>query len=221
MFLFLYIVGLWAIKIYFNLILCDLLVSWWNSFYFGLPFTVKAEVYKHSLVTRPSAVGGVANRMLNRLLHIIRQAVSSWILTSCEPHRVTSGWITHSELSCNISKHVTKSQVCQIHCYSVIQNTFLPLQSITKSQVCQIHCYNVIQNSFAPLQDMLLNHKFVKFSVENQPSLYLGIKRTCYGSCLYFEGTHHRNQLKVKLLVTLSRVRGWDFYSVGPHVGRV
>ena len=154
-------------------------MSWWTSFYFGLPFTLKAEVYKHSLVTRPSAVGGVANRMLNRLLHIIRQAVSSWILMSCESHRVTSGWITHSELSCNISKHVTKSQVCQIHCYNVIQNTFLPLESITKSQVCQIHCYNVIQNSFAPLQDMLLNHKFVKFSVENQPSLYLGMKRTC------------------------------------------
>ena len=142
--------GLWDKKIYFNLILCDLLVSWWTSFYFGLPFTLKAEVYKHSLVTWPSAVSEAANRILSRLLLIIRQAVSSWILTSRQPHRVTSGWLTHSEFLCNTWKHVTKSQVCQIHCYNVIQNTFATLHSITKSQV--------VKFTVTMLFKILLNH---------------------------------------------------------------
>ena len=46
------------------------------------------------------------------------QLVSSWILTSHQPHRVTSGQITHS-IFCMIVVHKSLNHVCQIHYYNV------------------------------------------------------------------------------------------------------
>ena len=80
----------------------------------------------------------------------------SWILTSRQPHRVTSGRITHTTLFCTSLTHVTKAHVCLLHCYNVkppiMSNSLLQRQApnyvwftatTSSAQLCLLYCYNV------------------------------------------------------------------------------
>ena len=61
--------------------------------------------------------------------------VSSWILTSRQPHSVFSGQITQSDFFLHqFRTHVTKSPDCLIRCYNI---------HVSKSPDCLIRCYNI------------------------------------------------------------------------------
>ena len=47
------------------------------------------------------------------------ESASSWILTSQQPFRVTSGWITLKIILHQFRRQVTESQVCLLHCCNI------------------------------------------------------------------------------------------------------
>ena len=106
----------------------------------------------------------------------------SWILTSRQPHRVTSGRITHTTLFCTSLTHVTKAHVCLLHCYNVkppiISDSLLQRQAPS-------YAY------------------FTATTSSPQPCIHLSVhNKTCFGTTeanffpilcayLYSTGTHH------------------------------
>ena len=59
------------------------------------------------------------NQIIWKDLTILTLHRRSGILTTQQPHRITSGAITNSKLFYASAKHVTKSQVCLVHCNNV------------------------------------------------------------------------------------------------------
>ena len=74
---------------------------------------------------------------------ILKWLVNSWILMSCQPHRITSGWITKKHfffLNLAVqSKIQVTTQVCLIHCYTVESQPFshLPIYQCTVTHVLE------------------------------------------------------------------------------------